>query len=617
VQEGASLTPLWQVAADATFEVATAALSSSDASAAKVLAASLRALGRLVPVLKSEALASASAELACKIVSAAGATRPVEACRVQALQVLRTIARRSPEILTEQGMAAAVRAVCAAAKDSTPSVDDLDEVSASALAARDCVRSLARAAPKITIPLVYDTAGAASQSRDAMDRAAAMHVVVFALCGAREAPPAWAVPLGRALADPAIWVRQAACEGASLLADALQQSPATTEGFLVLLAALAERLPAEAEPELVQKLAQAAAALFRELSTDEAASVLASTVPLLLQALPKSTEAAQGAARGSDAAEATTTSSAVAALAVALGAAASSAADTFIAYAVPSAAVLLPLLRAMLDGSGADVGLSPAVFAACLDAAGSVVGSAWGQAEFQPAREELAMIAHRVLTDGRMPSEVRASAHGFFGDVALACFEGFAPHLQQVVPPAVAAMTAEDGSEVKTATRRRAVRTDQHEERVAAIEALGAYASAVGAPFAAHCPSVLPPLCAQAQNPSAEVRVAVANTIGRVGRMLGDLAGALPEGPDRQQASLMAQGLASALRGSLDARDLDGAAALRSGLMAKEDLADCSGFVALAGCEMAALATAGRGQRAEDVESSEGEDEELDADDDS
>ncbi|CAE8605278.1 unnamed protein product, partial [Polarella glacialis] len=567
----------WHSAADATLEVAAATLSApaTDSSAPNVLAAALRALGHLAPALQSEALGSASVELACRVLGSADSAglrgHSQEQCHAQALQLLRSLSRRDARLLGgQQAIAVGVAAACRASKDQAPSVDDLDEISASAQSGRDCLRALARASPAQVLPVVLEFVQAASQSADAMDRAAAVHSVAFALSGAREAPPGWAVPLARALADNAVWVRQAACEGTAMLAECLSPSDAVSEGMLLLLRALAELLPREVQPEVLEKAAAAMTAVFKELSTDEAASVLPVAAPALLHSLGATSRAAVATAgSGGDPSDLAAAAAAVASVATALGAAACAAADHFEPMAAEAAAALLIVLQAAMQPSAGKAVLPPAVLAAALDAAGAVVASAWSEAGFFAVRDELANAARVVLLDGRAPSEARASAHNFFAGVALASFEEFAPSLALVVSPAVEALQAADGGEVaKSGGRRRAVRTGTQEERVAATEALGAYAAAVGgARFAPHLSASLPAVCAQARHASAEVRAAAANALGRIGRALGDLAQGLPMGhPDRGAASGLAQAVAQAVCEIIQGKGLDGSAAVRSGL---------------------------------------------------
>eukprot|EP00933_Yihiella_yeosuensis_P034667 TRINITY_DN2814_c0_g1_i1.p1 TRINITY_DN2814_c0_g1~~TRINITY_DN2814_c0_g1_i1.p1 ORF type:complete len:517 (+),score=176.12 TRINITY_DN2814_c0_g1_i1:144-1553(+) len=462
-----------------------------------------------------------------------------------------------------------------------------------------------------------------SQSPDAMDRAAAVHSVSFALSGAREAPSGWSVPLARALGDNTVWVRQASCEGIAQLAESLRPSDAVAEGLLLLLRSLSELLPREPQPELLEKAAAAMTSILRELSTDEAASSLGTVAPALLQAFTSSSNgmsaaAASAAASGGGAEAASAASAAaaaVAAVATALGALAAQSADHFEPIAGEAAKTLLNLLKAGAPGIGASKGgMTPAVLAACIDAAGAVVASAWSEPSFHSAREELAGFARAVLVSPGAPSEARASSHNFFKGVALASFEEFAPSLSLVVPPAVDVLMAADEAEVSRSGRRRAVRTGTHEERVAATEALGAYAAAVGgARFAPQLAAVLPAVCAQAQHASSDVRAAAGNSLGQIGRALGDLAEGLPEGhSDRPAAAAMAQAAAKAVCELIQAKGLEGSDALRSALQAKEDLEDCAGFMSLAGQGAAcAFAEAAGGRRSEDVESSDDEDEEL------
>jgi len=247
------------------------------------------------------------------------------------------------------------------------------------------------------------------------------------------------------------------------------------------------------------------------------------------------------------------------------------------------------------------------------------VASAWDDPGMSTARDELAAIAQLALaTAGDNVSEARASAHNFFACIALASFEGFAPHLPQVVPPAVDVLLAADGGETSVAGGRRAVRTGAQEERVAALEALGAYAAAVGAGFAPHLPAALPAVCSQAQHASPQVRAAIARALGRICRSLGELAGALPESSsDRAAARSMAEAAVHALISIIEARSGDGGSAtLRSALQTKEDLIENADFVKLAGQDATnAIQRAGGGRRSEDVESSDGEEVEDDDDD--
>ncbi|OLQ10640.1 hypothetical protein AK812_SmicGene5635 [Symbiodinium microadriaticum] len=139
-----------------------------------------------------------------------------------------------------------------------------------------------------TTTLLGQDCGQTFQAMDpALDRAAAVHAVAFALSGAQEAPAGWATPLARSLGDAAVWVRQAACEGAVMLAEELKPSAFATEGFLLLLQALGALFPREPQPDLLEKAALAAAAIAQELSSDEAASILSSVAPALFEALTK------------------------------------------------------------------------------------------------------------------------------------------------------------------------------------------------------------------------------------------------------------------------------------------------------------------------------------------
>ena len=494
----------WHSTADAIVEMAAAVLHGkagcSDAEGAKLLEAALSSLAQLAPPLRAEPLCGNAAQLACHVLGFGATSRTVEGCLTQALQLLRALVRS--RLLDPRALADAVPAVFRAVKDDAPSVDDLDEVSAPAQAARDCLRAMARMDALRTLPLIIEAARKAGQSADALDRAAAVHAVSFALCGARQVDQGWAVPLTQALGDRAIWVRQAACEGALMLAEALEPSEAYAAGLLLLLGALAEHALAETEPDVLRKAAEAVGAIFRELSSDEAGPLLQDVVTRLLraldvalratqQALATAASAAPGGEEATDAAAlATAAAAACSALVAAVGAAATAGADLFGPLAAPAAAALLPLMQAGSQGS---------ILATCLDAAGGIVASAWAEPAFRSSREEFTTAALRVLGDRGAPSEARASAHSFFACVALASFEEFAPYLPQVVPPAVAALAAEDGGEVrKGGTTRREVRTGAHEERVAAVSALGAYAAAVGSGFAAHLPLALTAVCAQA-----------------------------------------------------------------------------------------------------------------------
>jgi len=610
---------LWKGATEAALETATAVLAapSDGGYGPRLLTSALRALARLVPVLP-EHLGVASAELACRIVGAKGTPHSLENCVVLALQLLHTLARRSPKCLGEDVLTTVVPTVCHATCDNAPSVDDLDEVSAPALAARDCLRAVVRASPSFALPLVYEAAHSAAESVDAVHRASAVHMVVFALCGVREGQPSWAVPLTRAVGDNAVWVRQAACEGAALLADALRPSAVTTEGLLLLANTLAKQLTMEPDATLVRKTADAVAAIFHELTTDEAALALHVVVDALLHVLPATARIFATMEPGEEVASA---AAAMVAIATALGAVANTAADHFAPFAAAATTVLLQLLHAGAAEPSCSIGcptaLTPPAFAACLEAAGGAVASAWSNSSFRTAREELATLAQCALVNDQAASEVRASAHKFFACVALASFEEFSPLLVQVVPPAVSALHAADGSEVGVGVRRRGVRTGAHEERVAAIEALGAYAVAVGHRFAAHMPLVLPAVCSQAQHANAEVRAATARSLGRIGRVLADIVAGLPgDDSDRTAAAGLAQSLTRALCSLISERHTEDAGALRCGLQTKEDLLNCPAFIALVGSEAAALVAAGGGRRSDEVESSEdGDDDEQVGDD--
>ncbi|CAE7033462.1 unnamed protein product, partial [Symbiodinium natans] len=578
----------WHGAADATLEVAVAAVSGpASEEAPKLLSAALRALGALAPALRSEALGTASLELACRVLASSSVPRALEPCQTQALQLLRSLAKSSAELLGgKQGLVAAVAAAFAAAKDAAPAVDDLDEVSSTAQSGRECLRALARRAPDDVLPAILEAAQKAAQSADALDRAAAVHAVAFALSGAQEAPAGWATPLVRSLGDGAVWVRQAACEGAVMLAEELKPSASATEGFLLLLQALSALFPREPQPDLLEKAALAVAALVQELSSDEAAPVLSSVAPALIQALTKVSRGALTAAASAAAAtdvgsrqEATdaTTASAAAAAAVAraLRALAAATADMFAPFAPEAAQSLVSILRTAsvsagpgAVGSGPSPLLTPAVLAACLDAAGAVIASAWADPSFRAEKEELASTASSVLMDARAPSEAKAAAHSFYAQMALARFEEFAPTLDTVLPFALEAMRAAESGEVVKHGRRRAVRTGSHEERLAATEAVGTYVAAVGARFAPHLPSALPAVCAQAKHADPGVRAETANALAKMGRVLGDLAGGLPEGhADRQAASSLAEAVA---RGLCDILSEAGSSPLRCTLQAKE-----------------------------------------------
>eukprot|EP00927_Polykrikos_kofoidii_P076282 TRINITY_DN7316_c0_g2_i1.p1 TRINITY_DN7316_c0_g2~~TRINITY_DN7316_c0_g2_i1.p1 ORF type:complete len:827 (-),score=145.02 TRINITY_DN7316_c0_g2_i1:445-2925(-) len=605
----------WLLTADAVFEVAACAsgLSPSPQNGGspggpRVLSAALRALACIVPLLRAESkrVVDPTLELVCHVLGhgkSGGVTRIAEEqCQVQALQALRSIALKAPELLSDR-LTMVVVTVCRVTKEDAPSCDDLDEVSGVSQAARDCLRGITKNSvlAQQALPVVLEFARGAAQSVDAMDRAAALHSVAFALAGVREAEAGWSQPFVRGLADSTVWVRQAAYETLHLLAEALKPSPAAAEGQLLLLRAVCERIPSEPSPELLRKAAEATAALFKELSTDDAAAVLSIAIPSLLQAL----SAAQAAfAASQDPADATAAAAVVAAVACALGAAASAATDRFAPYAASAAAVLLPPLRAGFGG-----GVPPHVAAACLEAAGAVVASAWEEAEFRQVREELAMVAQQQLASVEAASEVRAGAHIFFSHVAFASFEQFAPLLASVVPPALDALRPADGSECVGSISKRAVRTGGFEERVAAVEALGAYAASVGGAFAVHLPLVLPAICSLARHPGTKVRSAVCRSLAQIGLCLGSIAGSLAgsTSADGVAAATLAQTLTRALVGLLTDSSVEGAS-LRCALQAYEDLSVCHGFVSLVGpAEVAVLSSAAAGRSSEDVESSEDE----------
>lgn len=613
--------PSWHGAADATLEVAVSSLSSSEKEAPQVLVAALRALGRLAPELKSEALRTASLQLACRVLGC-NSSPSVEPCQIQALQLLRALARHEPQVLSTPQGQQAVAAAFAAAKDAAPSVDDLDEVSNTALAARECLRVVARANPSQAVPVVLEAAQAASASPDALDRAAAVHAVAFALSGAREAPAGWAVPLARALSDSAVWVRQAACEGAILLAEELKPSQQVTAGLELLLGTLMELLPREPNLELMEKAAMAAGAILQELSTDEAAAKVPQAAPAIFQAMTKVSHALAGAANGANGANGETPETretaleggaALAAVARCLTSLASVTADHFAPWAPEAAKSLVLLFRACRPTAGGKQMVAspvrPAVEAACFDAAGAVIASAWSDQSFQAEKEELAAAARSVLLDNRAPSEARASAHNFYARVALAQFEDFAPSLETVMPPALEALRAQETGHVVKHGRSRAVRTGSHEERLAAIEAIGTYAVACGARFAPQLPSALPALCAQAQHPNPQLRAATANALAQIGRVLGDLAQGIPSS-DQQAASRLAEAVAQSLSEIL--QHPGSSAALRCALQAKEDLDACDGFLSLAAAT--SLSSAAAGRRSEDVEDSDDDQEDEEED---
>jgi len=405
--------------------------------------------------------------------------------------------------------------------------------------------------------------------------------------------------------------------GIIMLAEALEPSDPKTEGLLLVLASLAAHIPAETAPNLLKKCAEAMAAIVRELSTDELAPLLEGTVNSLCTVLCASTQAASMAVRAASTstdpevtAAATGVIGAVVAVTSSLGAVAATAADHFTPLAPAAVSALLPLLRARLCGTGSatveQAMVTPALLAACLECAGPVVASAWAEGSFHSIRDEIASFARQVLVDNKVPSEVRASAHNFFSAVALASFEEFAPQLHHVVPPALQVISTVDDAEFARGNTRRAVRTAQHEERVAALSALGVYAIAVGPAFAPFLQSVLPAIRGQVRHASPDVRVAVAECLERLGRMVGGLAEKLPAGsPDRAAAAAMAMEVAHAVCELIGGCGPDGASALRRSLQVKEDLVECAGFVQLLSQEaVAALSSTGSGQRSDDIESS-------------
>jgi len=598
----------WEGAAAATLEVAAAALSrpSKDPAKGQLVVGSLRALGPVAAASKSKNLCLSAARIACSVLADTTLGRSAEHCHTQALQLLRALVR-VPDGLDKQDVAGLVPLICRSAKDEAPDLDDINDVGIVAQAARDCVRVFVRVDPATTLPAVLEFAEKAMQSNDALDRAAAIHIVSYAFCGAREATPGWATLLVNALGDAAVWVRHAVCECAALLAETLRPDHVTTEGLLMLLAGFASYMPNETSPDVLKRAGDAVRGICRELSSDEIAAVLHGIVGALCSILALTM---RGAASAESAEE---VAAVLAALVGALGAAASAAADLFVPFAVDAAFGVLQMLRARC-GADPNTGiplqvLTPEVLSLCLDAAGSILASAWGEPAFRATREDLIALARRMLADGALPSNVRAGAHSFFGSMALASFEEFVPHLPYAVEAAVLSLHTADSEGGAASSGRRAVRTGAHEERVAAITSLGAYAVAVDSHFAVHLQTVVPAICAQIQHPDADVRAAVADSLERIGRMLGGLAEKLDgNSSDRVAAALMAQGLARSLRALIEGHS-DGASALRRSLQAKEDLLECPGFVALLGQEIAAeLSTAGGGKLAYDVESSLAED---------
>lgn len=543
----------------------------------RLLSSALRAARKLFPLLQSPAATLTASELACRVLSAP-AKGPSEHCRIQSLELLAAFARRSAQLLPEATLNVIIACVCNAARDCIPSVDDLDEVDGIALAARDCLRVFARALPAVALREVYGFATTASQSRDAMDRSAAVHAVAFALSGAREAPPDWAWPFANALTDPTVWVRQAAAEGAAMLARALRQGPEATKGLLLLAEALAQQLPAEPSPELVAKRADAIAAILGELSTEESVAVLPAVVPPLLAALTAATHA------GAD--------GAIAAEAAAVEAAAAVAFDHFGPYAIEASAALLVPLRSIAT-SGSRGGAAPA---ACLTAAGAVAATSWELPEFAGTRDELFRLALAVLAAGEAAGELRASAHGFFARVALLSGEGFAPQLAQVVPSALSLLNATDGSELPVGkTEARGVRTGCTDERRVAIEALGSYAVGTGRHFAEYMPAVLPALAAQRNFAGSEIRAAAARALGQLGLALGTIAGAAEVAGEqgagnRAAAAALGLALVSELRAFRD-QGGNGPVALAAAQSA-EDLLREGRFLLIVGPEASAALAA-------------------------
>eukprot|EP00913_Durusdinium_trenchii_P011823 g11105.t1 len=308
--------------------------------------------------------------------------------------------------------------------------------------------------------------------------------------------------------------------------------------------------------------------------------------------MTKVSHALAGAATSSDAEDQRTTAldggAALAALARTLTALASCTADHFAPWAPEAAKSLVTLFRGCKAGGGPPIAapVRPTVLAACLDAAGAVIASAWVDQSFQAQKEELAQAAREVLQDASAPSEARASAHHFYARVALACFEEFAPTLEVVLPPALEALRPENSECLAVKPGRG--------ERLAALEALGSYAAALGARFAPHLPSALPAVCSQAQHPRVEVRAGAAMALERMARVLGDLAQGLPSS-DQAAASRLAEAVVASL---CEILKQPGSKALRSVL---EDLDCCPGFWTLAGQSAAAsLAAAAGSRRSED-----------------
>mmetsp|Transcript_63062 Transcript_63062/g.150272 ORF Transcript_63062/g.150272 Transcript_63062/m.150272 type:complete len:800 (+) Transcript_63062:119-2518(+) len=582
---------LLEVTAEAALEAV-----ASNASDLHVLQAALRALRHIAPTMHSDNLAIACTEVAVRVLCWGPGAAKKEACEVQAAELLCSLARRSPGFWAREArlLSAVVPALCTASKDFAPSVDDIDEVSPVAEAARECLRMLSRANPVQVVPLVYEAARVTSQSRDAMDRAAAVHAVIFALSGAREAPADWAVPLVRALGDSTVWVRQSAYEGAIRLAAELRQSESTTEGLLLLLTAVAERLASEKELELVQKASGSLVAIWQELTTDESAPSLRKVIPVLVASIHRVANEATAAS------DMPSRDAAAAALASALGAAAASSLDHFEPFVVQSAQVLWPLAQAAATKghNGTHIVLS-----SCIEAAGSTISIKWMDPEVKDIRDEFSSMALRILTDEGCPSEVRASAHVFFRQMASAMLEEFSPYTSKVVPPALASLAMSDGGEVVVGRRRRAVRTGGEEERVAAIHALGVYATSVGPTFGMYLPAVIPSVCGQAQHASSAVQAACMCAVARLGKALTSIAIGLTNGhADRLAAQNMVQGMVQALE--LVARDRDnlGGSALRSAIHAIQDLREHPGFDAFVGpAAIAALMAAVGDKVADDI----------------
>lgn len=550
---------------------------SADAPEVAVLSAALRALRHLTRLLDAAGVACRAVEVAVGCMQAP----VIESCRSLALQVLRAFAKRQPHIFGGGVVGPIVIAVVGSIRaDESGRADG--EASHASQAAKDCLKSLARRVDGAAEQM-FSLAAAAAQSPEPADRAAGLHAVACALAGARELPSDWATPLAAGVGDNVPAVRATACGAAELLAEALKaDDPAKARGLQQLLQRFAQQLSQERVPEVIVKLACAMKAAFTELTSDEAIPTLPAVAPALIMALRD--------ARAHESASA---------LAEALAACAASASDGFGPFAREALTVLLPALRAGDANSE--------TFCVCLAAAGPVLAATWGEPELQSAREEAAGVALRVLSVAEVGSEARVRAHGFFGCVAFAAFEGFAPHLPAVVPPAVAALQADDPS--GQAQRRRAVWTGVTSERIAAIEALGRYASACGAGFAPQLPGAWPPLLAQAQHPRVEVRAAAMAALGQVSGVLDQLSSAQVGAADRAALEGVACGLAAALRKELAAAAAcsleSSSAAARAALFASQDALARPGFVSLAGGEGEALAGLCSGLDDEDIESTE------------